>query len=175
MSPLAPRSAPGKASPGGHQGFRPMTREPGPTRHIGRLEARRRQTTTQGARNRPVVMRPFIFGATSGREDEFRTGSVQPPRGCALPRLRYNRRSNMRTQAHMSCNRRAGYWVRKNRTAARANATSSRGHHKKLKNKFSEPVQRLEAARAWPSGGIKYENHRPVNREPVKSERFIWP
>jgi hypothetical protein len=32
------------------------------------------------------------------------------------------------------------------------------------KDKFSEPVQRVEAARAWPSGGIKYENHGPVNR-----------
>jgi hypothetical protein len=47
-----------------------MTRVPGPMRHIGWPEARRRQTTTQGARNRPVVIRPFIFGATSGREDE---------------------------------------------------------------------------------------------------------
>jgi hypothetical protein len=47
-----------------------MTRGPGPTRHVGWPEARRRQTTTQGARNRPVVIRPFIFGATSDQEDE---------------------------------------------------------------------------------------------------------
>jgi hypothetical protein len=47
-----------------------MTRGPGPTCHIGRPEARRRQTTTQGACNRPVVMCPFTFGATNGREGE---------------------------------------------------------------------------------------------------------
>jgi hypothetical protein len=60
-------------------------------------------------------------------------GSVQPPHGCALPQLRCNRWSNMGAQAHMSCNQRAGYQVRKNRTAARANATSSRGHRGRLK------------------------------------------
>jgi hypothetical protein len=44
--------------------------------------------------------------------------AYKPPRGCAPPQLRYNRRSNTGAQAHMSCNRRAGYRVRKNRTAA---------------------------------------------------------
>jgi hypothetical protein len=34
---------------------------------------------------------------------------------------------------HMSCSRRAGYRVRKNRTAARANVTSSRGRRGRLK------------------------------------------
>jgi hypothetical protein len=108
----------------------------------------------------PRVYTPFIFGATNGPEDEpphkerataprlcapsfspkpvvkkanCHTGSEQLPHGCALPQLRCNRRSNMRTQAHMSCNRRAGYWVRKNRTAACTNATSPRGHHRRLK------------------------------------------
>jgi hypothetical protein len=39
----------------------------------------------------------------------------------------------MGAQAHMSCNRRVGYRVRKNRTTARANATSSRGRRGRLK------------------------------------------
>jgi hypothetical protein len=39
----------------------------------------------------------------------------------------------MGAQTHMSYNRRAGYRVRKNRTAARANATSSQGQHGRLK------------------------------------------
>jgi hypothetical protein len=39
----------------------------------------------------------------------------------------------MGAQAHMSYNRRTGYRVRKNRTAARANATSSQGRHERLK------------------------------------------
>jgi hypothetical protein len=117
-------------------------------------------TTTQGACNCPTVMLPFISGATSGQEDvpphkEHATaprlctpsslpkpavekanrhvGSVQPPRGCAPPHLRCNRRPNMGAQPHMSCNRRTGYRVRKNRTAARANATSSRGRRRRLK------------------------------------------
>jgi hypothetical protein len=62
-----------------------------------------------------------------------RAGSVQSLRGCAPPQLRYNRRSNMGAQAHMSCNRCAGYWVRKSRTAAHANTTSPRGRHRRLK------------------------------------------
>jgi hypothetical protein len=61
------------------------------------------------------------------------TGSVQPPRGYVPPQLRCNRRSNMGAQAHMSCNRRAGHWVRKSRTATRANATTPRGRRGKLK------------------------------------------
>jgi hypothetical protein len=59
--------------------------------------------------------------------------SVQPPHDCAPPQLRCNRRSNMGAQAHMSCNRRVGYRVRKNRTVARANDTSSQGRRERLK------------------------------------------
>jgi hypothetical protein len=85
-------------------------------------------------------MCPSIFTATSSQEDEppheerataprlyapssspkpavkktnRHVGSVQPPCGCAPPQLRCNRRSNMGAQAHMSCNRRADYWVQK--------------------------------------------------------------
>jgi hypothetical protein len=87
----------------------------GPTCHTGWPEARRRRIVAQGACNRPVVIRPSIFAATSGQEGEpphkeratalrifalpsslqpavkeanRRTRSVQPPRGCAPPRLR---------------------------------------------------------------------------------------
>jgi hypothetical protein len=76
----------------------------------------------QGACNRPAVMHPFIFAATSGQDDETprkehataprlctpsslpkpavekanrRAESVQPPRSCTPPQLRCNRRSNM--------------------------------------------------------------------------------
>jgi hypothetical protein len=47
-----------------------MTRGPGPTHRIGQPEERGRQTTTQGACNRPGDMHPFTFETTSGREDE---------------------------------------------------------------------------------------------------------
>jgi hypothetical protein len=136
-----------------------MTRGPGPTRHRGRPEARRRQTTTQEARNRPMVIRPFTFRATSDQEDEpphrerataprlcassfspkpavkkanRRIGSTQPPHGCAPPHLRCNRRSNTGAQAHMSCNRRTSYSVRENRTVACASAASPRGRRRRL-------------------------------------------
>jgi hypothetical protein len=99
-----------------------MTRGPGLTCHTSWPKARRRQTVAQGARNRPVVMRPFIFTTTNGQEGEpphkeratalwlcapsslpqptvkkanRRTRSVQPPGGCAPPRLRCNQRPNL--------------------------------------------------------------------------------
>jgi hypothetical protein len=105
-----------------------------------RLTRSTKKTATQGACNRPTVMCPFIFAAASGQEDKppheerataprlyapssspkpavkkanRRAGSVQLPRGCAPPQLCCNQWSNMGAQAHMSCNRRAGYWVRK--------------------------------------------------------------
>ena len=150
----------GKVSPDVHQGSYPKTRGPNPTCYTDWPEERRRRTTAQGACNCPTVMRHFIFGATSSEEDEppckehataprlcapsstpkpvvekanRHEGSVQPPQGCAPPQLRCNQQSNIGVQAHMSCNRRAGYRVRKNHTAARANNTSSRGHRGRLK------------------------------------------
>jgi hypothetical protein len=99
-----------------------MTRGLGLTCHTSWPEARRRRTAAQGAHNRPMVMRPFIFAATNGQEGEpphkehataprvyppsslpqptikkanRRTRSVQPPRGCAPPWLRCSQRSNL--------------------------------------------------------------------------------
>jgi hypothetical protein len=93
-------------------------------------------------------------------------GSVQPPRCYTPPQLRCIRRSNMEAQAHMSCNRRAGHWLRKSRTATRANATTPRGRRGKLKRY----VFRTSAAtRGTPAHGLavraKCESHGPVNRE----------
>jgi hypothetical protein len=75
--------------------------------HLRRIQRSRSQTAAQEVYNRPAVVRRTQF--------------------------RYNRRSNMGAQAHMSCSRRAGYWVRKDGTAARANATSPRGRRGRLK------------------------------------------
>jgi hypothetical protein len=61
-----------------------MTRGPGPTCHAGWPEARRRQTAAQGVCNRPAVMHPFIFAATSGQEGEPpRRKRTTDPRLCA--------------------------------------------------------------------------------------------
>jgi hypothetical protein len=99
-----------------------MTWGPGLTCHTSWPEERRRRIVAQGACHRPAVVHPFIFAATNGQEGELphkeratalrlyalsslpqplvkkanrRTRSVQPPRGCAPPRLRCSRRSNL--------------------------------------------------------------------------------
>ena len=70
-APLLRPGAPRERSPGVPQKLRPMTRGPGPTHRGSRPEERRRQTTTQGAYNRPGVMHPFTFKATGGREGKL--------------------------------------------------------------------------------------------------------
>jgi hypothetical protein len=86
-----------------------------------------------GACNCPVVMCPFVFGTTRVEKKNHHSESVQPPCGYAPPQLRCNWRSNVRTQAHTSCNRRAGCQVQKNRTSTRANAGTPRNHRSRLK------------------------------------------
>jgi hypothetical protein len=54
--------------------------------------------------------------------------SMQPHHGCASFRLCCNWRSSMEARAYMSCNRRTGYHVQRNRIATCANATSSRDY-----------------------------------------------
>jgi hypothetical protein len=117
-----PQSVAGKVSPSAHQGSHPMTQGPGLTCHTSWPEVRRRRIVAQGACHRPAVARPFIFAATNGQEGKpphknratalrlyalssspqpavkkvnRRTRSVQPPHGCAPPRLRCSQRSNL--------------------------------------------------------------------------------
>jgi hypothetical protein len=97
-----------------------MTWGLGPTCHTSWPKARRRRIITQGACNRPAVIRPSIFAATSGQEGEpphkelatalrlfallsslqpvvkeanRRTRSVQPPYGYSPFHLHRNQRS----------------------------------------------------------------------------------
>jgi hypothetical protein len=77
--------------------------------HFRRNQWSRRRTATQGACNRPTVVRPLGFAAAS----------------CPT--------SGMGAQAHMSCTWRAGFWLQRSRTAARANTTSPRGRHRRLR------------------------------------------
>jgi hypothetical protein len=63
--------------------------------HLLQNQRSRRRTAAQGACNRPAVIRPFIFAATSGQEGELpRKERATAPRLCA-PRLRCSRRSNL--------------------------------------------------------------------------------
>jgi hypothetical protein len=92
-----------------------------------------RRTAAQGACNRPTVKRPFIFAVTSGQKGEPpRKKRTTAPRLCA-PSASLQPVVQHGAQPHMSCNRRTGYRVRKNRTAACANATSSWGRRGSLK------------------------------------------
>jgi hypothetical protein len=77
--------------------------------HLHHNQRSRRRTAAQGACNRPGVMRPLSFAAAGGPT------------------------SGMGARAHMSYIRRAGSWMQESRTAARANTTPSRGHHRRLR------------------------------------------
>jgi hypothetical protein len=77
--------------------------------HLRRNQRSRRRTAGQEACNRPAVVRPLGFAANGGPT------------------------SGMGAQAHMSGLRRAGFWVQKSRTAARANIVPPRGHHRRLR------------------------------------------
>jgi hypothetical protein len=92
-----------------------------------------RRTAAQGACHRPRLSVPSSSLKPAVEKENHHAGSVQPPHGYAPSQLRCNWRSNMGAQAHMSYNRRTGCRVRKNRTAACANATSSRGRRNRLK------------------------------------------
>jgi hypothetical protein len=102
-----------------HRGLSLHRRAPGPSpydtgagSHTSCKLARNRrsQTATRGACNRPAVTStpPSSPKPVVERADHH-AGGVQPHHGDAPLRLRA---SSMETQAHTSCNRRAGYYVR---------------------------------------------------------------
>jgi hypothetical protein len=108
-------------------GFPPCDTRAGSHTSCGLTRNGRSQTAAHEASNRPVVISvpPSSSKPTGERVDRHARG-VQPRRDCAPFRLRRIWRSSMEARAHMSCNRRAGYYVRKNHTATCANAASSR-------------------------------------------------
>jgi hypothetical protein len=87
----------------------------------------RSQVTAHEACNRPAVISvPPSSPKPAVERADCHAGSMQPQHGCAPFRLRRMWRSSMEARAHMSCNRRNGYYVQGNRTATRTNAASSR-------------------------------------------------
>jgi hypothetical protein len=87
----------------------------------------RSQIAAHEACNRPTVISvpPSSPKPVVERADRH-AGSTQPHHGCAPFQLRRIQWSSMKARAHLSCNRRNGYYVQGNRTATRANAASSR-------------------------------------------------
>jgi hypothetical protein len=120
-------SVTGKVSTDVLQGSHPTTQGLGPTRHASRPETQRSQTAAREACNRTAVISiPPSSPKPPVQRTDRHTGSMQPHHGCAPFRLHRIQRSSMEARAHMSCNRRNGYYVQGNRTATRANAASSR-------------------------------------------------
>jgi hypothetical protein len=72
----------------------------------------RSQTAARGACNRPAVTStpPSSPKPVVERADRH-VGGMQPHHGCAPFRLHRIRWVSVKAQAHMSCNRRAGYYV----------------------------------------------------------------
>jgi hypothetical protein len=102
--------------------------------HFHRNQRSERQTAARGACNRPAVIRPFIFAETSGQEGE-------PPRKkrTTAPWLCAPSASLQPAVQHGGPGPHVMQPARRlpgaeNRTVARANATSPRGHRGRLKS-----------------------------------------
>jgi hypothetical protein len=93
----------------------------------GLTQNERSQIAAHEACNRPAVISiPSSSPKPAVERAERHAGTMQPHHGCAPFRFRRIQRSRMEARAHMSCNRRNGYYVQGNCTATCANAASSR-------------------------------------------------
>jgi hypothetical protein len=134
-------------------------------------------------------MRPFIFGATSGQKGEpphkehATVPRLSAPSSSPKPAVEKANR-HKRTTAPRLCAPSASrqpavqhggpgpHVIQLARRLPGAEKSHRRSHQchvssgpsRKTEKISFRTVQRLEAACAWPSGGIKYENHGPVNR-----------
>jgi hypothetical protein len=95
-------------------GFPPCDTRAGSHTSCGLTRNGRSQTAAHEASNRPAVISvpPSSPKPTGGRADRHARG-VQPRRDCVPFWLRHIWQSSMEAWAHMSCNQRAGYYVRK--------------------------------------------------------------
>jgi hypothetical protein len=78
--------------------------------HLRRNQRSRRRTAAQGACNRPAVVCPLGFAATSGPT------------------------SDMGAQAHMSCTWHAGFYVQRSRTVTRASTAPPWGRRRRRRS-----------------------------------------
>jgi hypothetical protein len=134
-----------------------------------------RRTAVQGACNRPTVKRPFIFVVTSGQKGEPpRKKRATAPRLCAPSaslQLAVQHRGPGPHVMQPAC-RLPG--AEKLHRRLRQYHVFSGPSRKSEKISFSEPVQRLEAPRAWPNSDIKYEGHGPVSLGNRRSSRHDY-
>jgi hypothetical protein len=142
--------------------------------HLRRNQRSRRRTTAQRACNRPAVIRPFIFAATSGQEGE-------PPRmeHATAPRL-CTPSASLQLAVHppawgpMPTCHAPGAPVSGCRKVAPPLAPILRllgAVAEDWEDKFSKLVHRLEAPHAWPSKDIKCGGHGPVSHGDKRDSR----
>jgi hypothetical protein len=123
-----------------------------------------RRTAAQGACNRPAVKHPFIFAVTSGQKGEPpRKKRTTAPRLCAPSASLQPTVQHKGPGPHVMQPARRLPGAEKSHRRLRQCHVFSRPSWKSEKTSFSEPVQRLEAPRAWPNSDIKYEGHGPVS------------
>jgi hypothetical protein len=123
-----------------------------------------RQIAAQGACNRPAVKRPFTFAVTSGQKGELpRKKRTTAPRLCAPSASLQLAVQHEGLGPHvMKPARRLPGVEKPHRRLCQYHVFSGLSR-KSEKISFSEPVQRLEAPRAWPNNDIKYDGHGPVS------------
>jgi hypothetical protein len=140
--------------------------------HLHRNQRSRRRTAVRGACNRPAVIRPSTFTATSGQGGEPMHKERATARGCASPRLRpvvqplaWGPSPHV---IHPACR---FLCAEKSHRHSRQYRAFSRPLQKAEEIKFSKPMQRLEAPRTWPNEGIECEGHGPVSRGDRRGSR----
>jgi hypothetical protein len=124
-----------------------------------------RRTAAQGTCNRPAVMCLSIFLKTSGQEcrppHRKRTTALQLYAPMAL---RQSAVQHADPGPHVMQPARRLLGAEKSHRHLRQCRAPSGTVVEDRKDKFSEPVQRLEAPRAWLNSDIKYKGHGPVSR-----------
>jgi hypothetical protein len=132
--------------------------------HFWGNQRSRRRTATQGACNRPTVKHPFIFAVTSDQKGEpLRKKRTTAPRLCTPSASLQPAVQHGGPGPHVMQLARRLLGAEKSHHRLRQCHVFSGPSRKYEKISFSEPLQRLEAPRAWPNSDIKYDGHGPVS------------
>jgi hypothetical protein len=135
--------------------------------HLRRNQRSRRRTSAQGAFNRLVVVRPFIFAATNGQEGEpLHKERATAPRLCAPSASLQPAVQPLTWGPRPTCHA-PGAPVSAYREVAPPLAPVPRLLGAAAEDgevKFSKPMQRLEPPRTWRNKAIKYGGQGSVSR-----------
>jgi hypothetical protein len=130
-----------------------------------------RRTTSQGACNRPAVMRPFIFAETSGRKSEPpRRKRTTAPRLCAPSASLQPTVQHGGPGPHVMQPARQLLGAERSHRRSRQYHVSSGPSQKTKKISFQNQCSDSRHP-AWPNSDIKYEGHGPVNRRNRRGSR----